>query len=142
MEAMPLDTSSRTRRLALVTLLALAVAPMALAAAGSPRLEAFFQNELKSADYQQKVYSRVAGKWRQPGAKGTPIPGRKTVVQAVIGRDGKLVSAVVSMESGSKAWDAAALAAVKKASPFPPLPASYTLPTLDAHFHVAWVAGP
>lgn len=142
MEAMPLDTLFRTRRLALVTLLALAVAPVALAAAGSPRLEAFFQNELKSADYQQKVYSRVAGKWRQPGAKGSPALGRKTVVQAVIGRDGKLVSAEVSMASGSKAWDAAALAAVKKSAPFPPLPASYSLSTLDAHFHVAWVAGP
>ena len=140
MEAMPLDTLPRTRRLALVTLLALAVAPVAVAAAGSPRLEAFFQNELKSADYQQKVYSRVAGKWSQP--KGTPALGKKTVVQAVIGRDGKLVSATVSTASGSKAWDAAALAAVKKAAPFPPLPASYTQSTLDAHFHVAWVAGP
>ncbi|MBZ4422311.1 TonB C-terminal domain-containing protein [Myxococcus sp. RHST-1-4] len=132
----------RIRRLSLVALLALAVAPAALAASGSPRLEAFFQSELKSADYQQKVYSRVAGKWRQPGPKGSPALGRKTVVQAVIGRDGKLVSATVSAESGSKTWDAAALAAVKKAAPFPPLPESYTLSTLDAHFHVSWVAGP
>ncbi len=60
----------------------------------------------------------------------------------MIGRDGKLVSAVVSMPSGAKAWDDAALAAVKKAAPFPPLPDSYSLSTLDAHFHVAWVAGP
>jgi protein TonB len=135
-----MDTLFRTRRLAFVTLLALAVAPVALAAAGSPRLEAFFQNELKSADYQQKVYSRVAGKWRQP--KGTPALGKKAVVQAVIGRDGKLVSATVSTPSGSKAWDAAALAAVKQAAPFPALPASYTQSTLDAHFHVSWVAGP
>jgi len=142
MEGVPLDTLFRTRRLALVTLLAVVLAPVALAAAGSPRLEAFFQSELKSADYPQKVYSRVAGKWRLPGAKGTPAPGKKTVVQAVIGRDGKLVSAGVSMESGSKAWDAAALAAVKNAAPFPPLPDSYKLSTLDAHFHVAWVAGP
>lgn len=123
-----------------MTLLALAVAPMAVAAAGSPRLEAFFQNELKDAGYQQKLYSRVAGKWRQP--KGTPALGRKTVVQAVIGRDGKLMSATVSTASGSKAWDAAALDAVKKAAPFPPLPAGYSQSTLDAHFHVSWVAGP
>ncbi len=120
---------------------ALALAPVALAA-GSPQLQAFFQSELKSAGYQQKVYSRVAGKWRQPGARGTPALGRKTVVQAVIGRDGKLASAVVSMQSGPKAWDEAALAAVKKAAPFPPLPEAYKLSTLDAHFHVAWVSGP
>ncbi|WP_343073323.1 energy transducer TonB [Pyxidicoccus fallax] len=125
-----------------MALLALAVTPVALAASGSPRLEAFFQSALQSADYQQKVYTRVAGKWRQPGAKGTPALGKKTVVQALIGRDGKLVSASVTTESGSKAWDAAALEAVKKAAPFPPLPKSYPLPTLDAHFHVSWVAGP
>jgi periplasmic protein TonB len=133
---------SRLRRLTLVALLALVAAPVALAAAGSPRLEAFFQSELKSTDYQQKAYSRVAGKWRQPGPKGRPALGRKTVVQAVIRRDGTLASAEVSTPSGSKAWDEAALAAVKKAAPFPPLPESYAISTLDAHFHVAWVAGP
>ncbi len=124
-----------------MALLSLAVAPAALAA-GSPQLQAFFQTELKSAGYQKKVYARVAGKWRQPGAKGTPALGKKTVVQAVIGRDGALVSAAVTMPSGSKAWDEAALAAVKKAAPFPPLPKDYALSTLDAHFHVAWVSGP
>ncbi|HZI15677.1 MAG TPA: TonB family protein [Myxococcus sp.] len=138
---MPLDFHFRSRRLLLVALLSLAVAPVALAAAGSPQLQAFFQTELKSAGYQKKVYDRVAGKWRQPGAKGTPALGRKTVVQAVIGRDGALVSAAVSLPSGSKAWDDAALAAVKKAAPFPPLPQDYALSTLDAHFHVAWVSG-
>lgn len=142
MEGAPLDVHFRSRRLMLAALVSLALAPVALAAGGSPQLQAFFQAELKSASYQQKVYSRVAGKWRQPGARGTPALGRKTVVQAVIGRDGKLVSAAVSMPSGSKTWDAAALAAVKKAAPFPPLPQDYALPTLDAHFHVAWVSGP
>jgi protein TonB len=141
MEGVPLDFHFRSRRLLLVALLSLAGVPGALAA-GSPQLQAFFQAELKSAGYQKKVYDRVAGKWRQPGAKGTPALGRKAVVQAVIGRDGALVSAVVSLPSGSKAWDDAALAAVKKAAPFPPLPQDYALSTLDAHFHVAWVSGP
>ncbi|MFP2962585.1 TonB family protein [Myxococcus sp. 1LA] len=132
----------RNGHLALAAVLVLALSPMALAAAGSPQLQAFFQQDLTSADYQQKVYSRVAGKWRQPGAKGTPKLGQKTVVRAVIGRDGTLISADVAIESGSKTWDAAALSAVKKAAPFPPLPASFPLATLDAHFHVAWVASP
>ncbi len=131
----------RTGRLALAAVLVLGLAPVALAAAGRPQLQAFFQQDLSQQDYQQKVYSRVAGKWRQPGAKDTPALGRKTVVRAVIGRDGKLLSAEVSTESGSKRWDAAALSAVKKAAPFPPLPASFPLATLDAHFHVAWGAG-
>ncbi|WP_426750487.1 energy transducer TonB [Myxococcus sp. Y35] len=137
-----METLFRKGRLALTAVLFLALAPVALAASGSPQLQAFFQQDLTSVDYQQKVYSRVAGKWRQPGAKGRPALGKKTVVRAVIGRDGKLLSTEVSTESGSKAWDAAALSAVKKAAPFPPLPASFPLATLDAHFHVAWVAGP
>ncbi len=141
-EETPLDTLFRKGRLALAAVLVLALAPVALAAAGSPRLQAFFQQDLTDAAYQQKVYSRVAGKWRQPGAKARPALGKKVVVRAVIGRDGKLVSTDIAIESGSKAWDDAALAAVKKAAPFPPLPASFPLATLDAHFHVAWVASP
>ena len=127
--------------LALATAAALLVGPVALAAGGQPRLQSFFQSSLSSASYQKKVYERVARNWRQPGAKQSPALGRKTVVQALVGRDGKLVSVSVTEESGSKAWDAAALSAVKKAAPFEPLPASYTSPTLEVHFHVAWVAG-
>lgn len=132
----------RFRPLPFVAVFALIVAPLALAAQGSPQLQAFFQPELTSAPYQQKAYAQVASKWKQPGRKGLPAVGRKTVVQAVIGRDGKLISAVVSMESGSKTWDAAALSAVKKAAPFAALPEGFAPATLDAHFHVAWVAAP
>ncbi|MCP3097462.1 TonB C-terminal domain-containing protein [Myxococcus sp. K15C18031901] len=119
----------------------LLLAPLALAASGTPQLQTYFQPELTDATYQQQAYGKVAVKWKQPGKKGLPAVGRKAVVQAVIGRDGKLISAVVSTESGSKAWDDAALAAVKKAAPFPPLPKSFSPPTMDAHFHFAWVAG-
>ncbi|MCE9666477.1 TonB C-terminal domain-containing protein [Myxococcus stipitatus] len=133
---------SRLRPSILLAVFALLLAPVAMAASAGPQLQAFFQPELTDAAYQQKAYAKVAGKWVQPGKKGVPAVGRKTVVQAVIGRDGKLVSVLVTTESGSKAWDDAALAAVKKAAPFAPLPKSFNPPTLDAHFHVAWVAGP
>ena len=127
-------------RLVLAVAAALAVAPVALAAGGHPQLQTFFQSNLTSASYQQKVYQRVAQRWRQPGAKQTPGVGKKTIVQAVVGKDGKLVNVAITTESGSKAWDAAALAAVKKAAPFDPLPKGYTSPTLEVHFHVGWVA--
>lgn len=127
----------RSRSQSLVVLLTLVVAPLALAAPG-PRLQAFFQPEFTSAAYQQRVYSQVAGKWQQPSRKGLPAVGRKTMVQAVTGRDGKLVSAVVSMESSSKAWGAAALSA----APFAPLPKDHGPATLDAHVHVEWAASP
>ncbi len=117
---------------------ALAVSSAALAAArGSPQLQIFFAASMPSA-YQQKAFSRFAKSWKQPAQ--VPQPGKKTVVQALLSRDGKVVSAFVSDKSGSAPWDAAALAAVKKAAPFDPLPAKYELPTVEVHFHVEWAA--
>ena len=123
--------------LALAAAITLA-APAFAASAGRPQLQTFFQATI-GADYQQKAFARVARSWRQPAQP--PQVGKKTVVQALISRDGKLASASVTTESGSKAWDAAALAAVKKAAPFDKLPSSFTLPTLEAHFHFEWAAG-
>ena len=60
-------------------------------------------------------------------------------MQAVIAKDGKLISAVVSMSSGKKGWDSAALATVKSAAPFDPLPESYGASTIEVHFHVSVV---
>ncbi|NOK17611.1 TonB family protein [Corallococcus carmarthensis] len=125
-----------------VVVLALALASGALAASGSPQLQTYFQGSVDSPAYQQQAFQRVAKVWKQPGPKGTPALGQKTIVQAVLGKDGKLISTAILTESGSKAWDAAALAAVKKAAPFPPLPKNATAPTLEAHFHFAWVSSP
>lgn len=110
--------------------------PTALAA-GRPSLNVYFQSTLKDPGYQKQVFQKVAGIWKAPAS--VPAVGKKCVVQAVLSRDGRVQSAFVSMESGVKAWDKAALAAVEKSSPFPPLPASYEPKTLEAHFHVAVV---
>lgn len=93
---------------------------------------------MKNTDYQQKTFNRVAKAWKQPPAQKAPALGKKTVVQAVINKDGKLASTLVSMESGSKAWDAAALAAVQKAAPFDPLPRDFVYPSVEVHFHIGW----
>jgi protein TonB len=106
-------------------------------AAGRPSLNVYFQSTLKDPAYQKQVFQKVAGLWKAPTS--TPAIGKKCVVQAILSRDGRVQSAFVSMESGVKAWDKAALAAVEKSSPFPPLPASYEQKTLEAHFHVAVV---
>jgi protein TonB len=106
-------------------------------AAGQPSLNVYFQSTLKDTGYQKQVFQKVAGLWKAPST--FPAVGKKCVVQAVISRDGRVQNAFVSMESGVKAWDKASLAAVEKASPFPPLPASYQHKTLEAHFHVAVV---
>ena len=108
-------------------------------AAGRPELEVYFQSNLSDAAYQKKTFDRVAKKWKAPGASEIPEVGRKTVVQAVIGRDGALVSALVSLKSGKKGWDDATLKAVKSAAPFDPLPAGFKPQSVEAHFHVSVV---
>jgi periplasmic protein TonB len=119
--------------------LLLSLLPVRLAAEGRPSLNAYFQTTLKDEAYQKKTFDRVAKAWVSPPAKTFPKVGSKTVVQAVIAKDGKLASASVSMESGSEEWDAAALAAVRKAAPFDPFPAGFAFPSLEVHFHVSVV---
>ena len=108
-------------------------------AAGRPALNAYFQSNLTDTSYQKRTFDRVAKAWKTPAASQTPEVGKKTVVQSVIAKDGKLVSAVVSLSSGKKGWDTAALAAVRTAAPFDPLPANYGALTIEVHFHVSVV---
>jgi protein TonB len=110
-----------------------------LLAAGRPSLNAYFQSNLKDEAYQKKTFDRVAKAWKMPAAAQVPKVGSKTVVQAVITRDGHLASAAVSMKSGKKGWDDAALAAVKKAAPFDLLPAGFSPRSVEVHFHVSVV---
>ncbi len=106
-----------------------------LFAAGKPSLNVYFQKTLTDTAYQKKVFDKVAKVWKIPWS--LPVVGKKTVVQAVIAKDGRLASAMVTMESGSKAWDDAALSAVRSAAPFDPLPKGYAYPSVEVHFHVA-----
>jgi protein TonB len=119
--------------LALALVLLSGVATPAPPAGVKPRLTAYFQSDFTDTAYQQGAYARVAKVWAAPAE--FPKPGRKTVVQSSIGRDGKLLGAVATLESGSKAWDDAALASVKKASPFKPLPAAFKRPEVEVHWH-------
>lgn len=128
-------------RTVLVALSVLAVlgAPESALAAGRPELKVYFQSNLTDSAYQKKTFDRVAKGWKAPGASQIPEVGKKTVVQAVIGRGGALTSAVISMKSGKKGWDDASLRAVKTASPFDPLPAGFKQPSVEVHFHVSVV---
>jgi protein TonB len=125
-----------------IAALSLTMSPAAWAAGGHAQLNLFFQANLTDGSYQKKFFERLAKNYRQPPAKQAPRPGQRAVVQITIGKDGQVVSAVLATESGSKKFDEAALAAVKKAAPFEKLPASYTAPTLDVHFHSWWEYAP
>ena len=119
--------------------LCLLLAVLPLAAASRPSLNAYFQSTLADAAYQKRTFDRVAKAWKGPAAAAYPKAAAKTVVQAVLSRDGRLMSTLVSTESGSKEWDAAARKGVEDAAPFDPLPAGYKPPTLEVHFHFSVV---
>jgi len=136
MPAMTMPSSGSRRRLQVVpAILGLVASALmsGLPMAATPRLQVFFAADFKDADYQHAVYMKVASSWKRPSA--TPRPGGKTVVIAVIQKDGRAPDPVLHLKSGSDAWDAAALDAVKKAAPFHPLPQGTTRPSVEVHFH-------
>ncbi len=113
-----------------VAALLLAIHP---AIAGTPRLQIYFASDFTDVAYQQRVYRKVAAAWKWPPQ--APKPGDKAVVIATIRKDGAAPGPMLHMKSGSDAWDAAALAAVRSAAPFDPLPKSYPHPSVEVHFH-------
>jgi protein TonB len=60
------------------------------------------------------------------------------VVIVTIRKDGTASAPALHMKSGSDAWDAAAMEAVRKAAPFDPLPKSYRPPSVEVHFHFGY----
>jgi outer membrane biosynthesis protein TonB len=99
----------------------------------SPQLYSYFGSDFKDADYQKKTFQKVASAWKRP--KESPAAGAKTVVITSIAVGGTASAPVLHMKSGSDVWDAAALAAVKAAAPFDPLPKSYAHRSVEVHFH-------
>jgi len=113
-------------------LMLIAVPPPAVAEA-APRLQVYFASDFTDQEYQKKAYSKVASLWTMPVE--TPPEGNKAVVIVVILRDGKGADVRLHMESGSQAWDDAALAAVQDSLPFAALPAGYGHDSVEVHFH-------
>ena len=98
-----------------------------------PAIQVYFAADFKDGAYQKAAFEKVAKAWSPPAQ--LPAAGRKAVVQSTIRRNGTLGSAIVTMASGSKPWDEAALAAVGKAAPFRPFPAGYAGPQVEVHWH-------
>ncbi len=123
--------ASRVARLVLASALMMGTAAALFAA--SPRLQVFFAADFKDAAYQKKTFDRVAKRWARPAT--SPKPGGKAVVVTSIRRDGAVSGTRLHHRSGADAWDAAALRAVSKASPFDPLPKAYAPDSVEVHFH-------
>ena len=101
------------------------------------RFTAYFTPAFTDAAYRKEAAAKVLKAWKSPS--GAPA-GKRTVLVAEIAKDGKLAALREQMLTGYKPWDDAAAAAVKKAAPFPPLPASWNFPTMEVHFHFEVVA--
>ena len=103
------------------------------ATAGKPDLKTYPASDFKDTAYMQKVHQKVGASWKRP--EETPKPPAKAVVIVTILRDGSVIESRLHMKSGSDAWDASALDAIKTAAPFDPLPKSYPRTSVEVHFH-------
>jgi protein TonB len=98
----------------------------------SGRFTAYFTPAFTDAAYQKEAAAKVQKGWKP--AAGAPA-GKKTVLIALIAKDGSLAGLRDHLMTGFKPWDDAAIAAVKNAAPFAPLPKSWGFPTMEVHFH-------
>jgi len=96
------------------------------------RFNAYFTPAFTDAAYQKEAAAKILKAWKP--AAGAPA-GKKTVLIALIAKDGTLAGLRDHVMTGFKPWDDAAIAAVKKAAPFAPLPKSWSFPTMEVHFH-------
>jgi len=87
---------------------------------------------VKYRAYYNAVTERVQSHWVYPA-----LPGSEKMLVMVglrIGRDGRLINVRVEKGSGNARFDASLINAVRKAAPFPPLPADYAQDALDIGF--------
>jgi len=123
-----------TAPVVIIAIILAAVAFAVLAApAGKPDLKMYPASDFKEMAYMQKVHQKVGDSWKRP--EETPKPPAKAVVIVTILRDGSVIESRLHMKSGSDAWNASALDAIRKSAPFDPLPKSYPRTSVEVHFH-------
>lgn len=89
---------------------------------GPSKPEALTVDEKADSDaYMRKVREKISNSWRSPDVKTKC----KATIYFLIEASGKIKTASLKKTSGIKAVDEAALAAIKRAGPFDPLPAAW-----------------
>ena len=71
--------------------------------------------------YYSSIWSRIKGQWALPQSI-LQNQNLEAVIDVKIARSGTLLSAQFEKKSGNSYFDSSAMRAVRKASPFPPLP--------------------
>jgi TonB family protein len=80
--------------------------------------------------YVAELQRRIKRNWIPPS--GTE--NKRIVAKFKIARDGRLVSVILSQPSGNALADAAALAAIRAAAPFRPLPTAFKKNDIEIQF--------
>ena len=86
--------------------------------------------------YYSLIWSRIRGKWTLPQGI-LPRGNIEAIIQAKILKNGTVVDLSFEKRSGNRYFDESAMKAIKKASPFPPLPDSIRDNNIDVgiRFH-------
>ena len=97
--------------------------PKTIAAVSTAAMAKMSESEVNSQtkEYIGVVWSRVKKNWTMPQAL-MPKENIETIIDVKISRSGALENMGFEKRSGNRYFDDSALRAVKKSSPFPPLP--------------------
>jgi len=88
--------------------------------------------EVRLRAYYNRLWERVKDHWTiPPGLKGRDL---SVIVSVVLDRQGRILRRVVEESSGSDAFDTAALMALERAQPLPPMPDEVRDETLEVGF--------
>jgi colicin import membrane protein len=88
--------------------------------------------------YYEAIWSRIKAEWALP--RGIlPSKNLEAIVDVTVSRSGSVASLSIERSSGNRYFDQSALRAIRKASPFPPIPDSIRGSSIDLgiRFHTA-----
>ena len=88
------------------------------------------------AYYLATMKRKIAAQWQVPGSSSTEL--KQCQVYFRVSREGTIQSPTIAMSSGTFLFDQAALRAVVRAGPLPPLPGGFTDHYLGVHFWFAY----
>ncbi len=112
--------------------------PIAEEGGGGTRLTALNAPEIQYISYFASIKRKIELVWQYPhDAAIAGIQGQLTV-DFVIGRNGNLESVTLLQGSGYKILDDEALASIRTAAPYNPIPEHYQIPNLQIRAHFVY----
>lgn len=85
----------------------------------------------RAKEYYDAVEQKIKNEWILPGSLAMEAKKLRTIIGITVKRDGTIQDAWIEQSSGNIYYDRAALRAVKKANPLPPLPQELPDKTLE-----------